>query len=107
MKRRGRQPKEKKENIENENAIIEEVNISTTVKKRESKKKKFSVVAIVTPDGITGEFVQEQRRPLIAKIPIHSSEVIFHDTPVKYDKEPPKEPQPFDSEFEEYNIVNL
>jgi hypothetical protein len=106
MKRRGRQPKEKKENdqiiSENTNSVIEE----KVVKKRESKKKKFSVVAVVTPDGITGEFVQEQRRPLIAKIPVHSSEVIFHDTPIKYDKEPPKEPLPFDYEFDEYNIIN-
>jgi hypothetical protein len=131
MKRRGRQPKESKV-INEETPISEETPIEPekvlkkekkekAVKeqkepkeqkeqkepkaKKESKKKQFPVVAIVTPDGIEGGFIHEQRRPLIAHMPIHSSEVIFHDTQVKYDKEPPKEPQPFDTEFEEFNTI--
>ena len=128
MKRRGRQPKESKVNNEIIESTLEHVEEPVTepvtepvVKKtrvskaekaekepkvkKESKKKKFPIVAIITPDGIEGSFIQEQRRPLIAHIPIHSSEVIFHDTQVKYDKEPPREPQPFDTEFEEYNTI--
>jgi hypothetical protein len=126
MKRRGRQPKEIKEVNESEiqepvkkprvsrkkdviadTVLTENTEVESTPqpKKRESKKKKFPVVAVVTPDGIEGGFIQEQRRPLIAHIPIHSTEVIFYDTQIKYDKEPPKEPLPFDTEFEEYNAV--
>jgi hypothetical protein len=54
-----------------------------------SKKKQFPVVAIVTPEGIEGTFTAEQKRPLIAHLPIHSSEVVFYDQPVKYDPTPP------------------
>ncbi len=70
-------------------------------RKRESKKK-FPVVAVVTPDGIEGNFTIEQRRPLIAHLPIHSSEVQFHDNSMHYDPTPPCQPEAYDSFFEVY-----
>ncbi len=75
------------------------------VRKRESKKK-FPVVAIVTPDGIDGDFMMEPRRPLIAHLPIHSAEVLFHDAPLQYDPNPPVEPDPFDEGFEIYQTTS-
>ncbi len=70
-------------------------------RKRESKKK-FPVVAVVTPDGIEGNFSIEQRRPLIAHLPISSSEVQFHDNSMRYDPTPPCQPEAFDTCFEIY-----
>lgn len=70
-------------------------------RKRESKKK-FPVVAVVTPDGIEGNFTIEQRRPLIAHLPIHSSEVQFHDNSMHYDPTPPCQPEAYDTYFEVY-----
>lgn len=59
--------------------------------KRERKSTKHKVVAIVGPDGIQGSFQTEARRPLIAHLPIHSNEVVFHDQPLVYDPRPPVE----------------
>jgi hypothetical protein len=75
-------------------------------RKREAKKKQFPVVAIVTPDGIEGTFIPEMQRPLIAHIPIHSAEVLFHDAPVSYDPTPPCEAQPFDSAFDTFQATD-
>lgn len=74
-------------------------------RKRESKKK-FPVVAVVTPDGIEGSFTIEQRRPLIAHLPIHSSEVQFHDNSMHYDPTPPCQPEAFDTYFEIYQTAS-
>lgn len=74
-------------------------------RKRESKKK-FPVVAIVTPDGIEGNFLIEPRRPLIAHLPIRSTEVVFHDIPIQYNPNPPTEPDPFDEGFEVYETTS-
>jgi hypothetical protein len=63
-------------------------------KKREKKGAKHQVVAIVTPEGIQGIFQPESRKPLIAHLPIHTSEVHFHDQPFVYD---PRPPQPFEA----------
>jgi hypothetical protein len=71
-----------------------------------AKKKQFPVVAIVTPDGIEGTFTPEQRRPLIAHLPIHSSEVVFYDQPIHYDPQPPCNTVPFDESFESYAQIN-
>jgi hypothetical protein len=76
-----------------------------TPRKRESKKK-FPVVAVVTPDGIEGCFMSESRRPLIAHLPIKSTEVIFYDVPISYDPKPPGEPKPYDGEFEVYETTS-
>ena len=48
-------------------------------KKSRSSKKTPPVVAIVTPAGITGSFLTEQR-PLIAHLPVSSTEVTFDPT---------------------------
>jgi len=48
-------------------------------KKQRSSKKTPPVVAIVTPNGITGSFLTEQR-PLIAHLPVCSTEVNFDAT---------------------------
>jgi hypothetical protein len=74
-------------------------------RKRESKKK-FPVVAIVTPDGIEGNFTMQPRRPLIAHLPIHSTEVVFHDVPIQYDPHPPTEPYPFNNQLEVFETTS-
>ena len=66
--------------------------------KREKKGTKHKVVAIVTPNGIEGTFQNEAKRPLIAHLPIHSSEIQFHDQPLQYDPNPPCQPEPFNAE---------
>jgi hypothetical protein len=65
--------------------------------KREKKTSKHKVVAVITPDGIQGAFQSEVKRPLIAHLPIHSSEVKFHDLPLQYDPAPPCQPQAFNA----------
>lgn len=65
--------------------------------KRERKSKKYDVVAIITPDGIQGNLQTEQRsKPLIACLPVHSSEIKFHDQPLAYDPSIPPVPVAFD-----------
>ncbi len=78
-------PRKKKEMVE----PVEEV---VQTKKRERKSAKHQVVAVVTQDGIQGMFTPELRRPLIAHLPIHSSEVQFYDQVPKYDPNPPANP---------------
>ena len=60
-------------------------------------KKPVKVVAVVTSSGIDGNFSPEPRRPLIAHLQIHSSEVQFNDMPVHYDPAPPLQPEPYDA----------
>jgi hypothetical protein len=69
------------------------------VPKRKSTKKQFSVVAIVTPEGIEGSLQPEMRKPLIAHLPIQSSDVIFHEEAVVYNPVPP-------SAVEAYNAMS-
>ncbi len=68
--------------------------VEKTRVKREKKSSKHKVVAVVTPDGIQGVFQPEVRRPLIAHLPIHTSDIQFHDQPFTYD---PKPPVPFEA----------
>ena len=70
---------------------------AVTTKTRNSRKKQFPVIALVTPDGIEGSLVAEHRKPLIAHLPIVSSDVTFYDIP-KYDPSPDamKDPVPYD-----------
>jgi hypothetical protein len=56
------------------------------VKKR--SKKPIKVVAVVTPNGIEGSFLQEPRRPLIAYLPIHTNDMVFP-------KENTADPEPY------------
>ncbi len=88
-----------------ENAAAAVATAKPAARKRESKKK-FPVVAVVTPEGIEGTFSIEQRRPLIAHLPIHSSEVQFHDNSMHYDPTPPCQPEAFDTQFEVYQTAS-
>ena len=65
--------------------------------KREKKSKKHQVVAVITPDGIQGTFQPEQRRALIAHLPIHSNEIQFHEQHLTYDPRPPCQPEAFNA----------
>ncbi len=66
---------------------------------KKKTKKQVQVVALVTPNGIEGNFQPvEQRRSLIAHLHIHSNEVLFTDTAIQYDPNPPKQPEPYDEE---------
>jgi hypothetical protein len=68
------------------------------VKERKTKAKKdVKIVAVVTPDGIQGNFQTEPRRPLIAHLKIRTNDVQFHDTPIQYDPHPPVQPEPYDA----------
>lgn len=75
----------------------EENTIVQTKPKREKKTTKHKVVAVVTPDGIQGSFQSDVRRPLIAHLPIHSSDIRFNDQPLQYDPNPPAQPIAFDA----------
>lgn len=68
-----------------------------TGKGKREKKSKHKVVAVVTPDGIQGSFQSEARRPLIAHLPIKSSEVKFLDEPLQYDPNPPGQPEAYNA----------
>ena len=64
--------------------------------KKVSKKKQFPVIAIVGPDGIEGNLLPEQRRPLIVHLRIQSKDVPMNDMPISYDPAPPNDAQPYD-----------
>jgi hypothetical protein len=66
-------------------------------KTREKKSTKHKVVAVVTPEGIHGNFQAEVRRPLIAHLNIRTSEIQFHDQPIAYDPNPPPQPVAFNA----------
>jgi hypothetical protein len=66
-------------------------------KKKGAAKKKFSVVAVVTPDSIEGSLQPESRKPLIAHLPIHSRDITFHDAPIAYNPVPPTNVEPYDA----------
>jgi hypothetical protein len=67
--------------------------------KREKKASKHKVVAVITPNGIEGSFQSEVRRPLIAHLPIRTSDIVFHNQPITYDPRPPCQPEPFNAEW--------
>jgi hypothetical protein len=75
---------------------IEESKDDKSVKKN-SKKKQFPVVAVITPDGIEGNLLSGTRRPLIVHLPIQSKDVHTNDMPITYDPMPPIDAQPYDS----------
>jgi len=60
-------------------------------------KKKFPIVAVVTPEGIEGNLLQKEHRPLIVHLPIHSRDVVNHDMPIVYDPHPPVDTVPYDN----------
>jgi len=55
---------------------------------KKRSKKPIKVVAVVTPNGIEGSFLQEPRRPLIAHLPIHTNDMVFP-------KENTADPEPY------------
>jgi hypothetical protein len=88
-------PRKKNIIIQDSATISADVPTEQQVKKRREKKStKHQVVAIVTPEGIQGAFQPETRRPLIAHLPIHTNDILFHDQPFVYD---PRPPQPFEA----------
>lgn len=89
---RGRKPAVSREIEEDDNA--EQVK---PVTKRVSKKKQFPVVAVVSSDGIDGNLQPVARKPLIAHLPIKVDNIIFSDTPIKYDPNPPENVEAYDS----------
>ena len=64
--------------------------------KKISKKKQFPVIAIIGPDGIEGNLLPEQRRPLIVHLRIQSKDVPMMDMPITYNPAPPNEAEPYD-----------
>lgn len=65
--------------------------------KKQSKKKQFPVVAVVTPNGIEGSLVSSSRRPLVVHLPIQSKDVPINDMPITYNPLPPIDALPYDS----------
>jgi hypothetical protein len=86
---RGRRPTVAKKDEVTETATDEKP-------KRQNKKKQFSVVAIVGPDGIEGNLLPEIKRPLIVHLPIQSKDVIMNDIHIAYDPHPPADALPYD-----------
>jgi len=70
-----------------------------TVKKTRASKKTPAVVAIVTPAGITGSFLSDQR-PLIAHIPVKTADLTFETSnELKYNPViPDLLPNPYDDQ---------
>lgn len=83
------------EKVEAEKVQAEKSPEKAPVKARKSKKP-IQVVAVVTPNGIEGSFNPEPRKPLIGHLDIHSTEVIFPDQQLRYDPNPPVQPEPYD-----------
>ena len=71
-----------------------------TEKKRAKKAPK--IVATVTPEGITGNFQGDMRRPLIVHLKVNSSTVNFSSFPIQYDPNPPVQPEPYEPGFDNY-----
>ena len=82
-------PPRKKIVVTQEPSADVEQPVIATKAKREKKSSKYNVVAVVTPEGIQGNFQNDTRRPLIASLPIHTSDIQFHDQPFTYDPTPP------------------
>jgi len=79
---------------ETSQALQEPQQKKTRVKK---EKKPIQVVAVVTSEGIDGNFTPEPRRPLIVHFPFNSTEVAFNDN-FQYDPNPPPQVQPYDGD---------
>jgi hypothetical protein len=79
-------------------SVLPPLNSSDVPKK--GRKKQFSVVASVGPNGIQGNLLPEIRKPLIAHLPIQSKDIQIGclTNNMAYDPNPPPSIQPFDSE---------
>jgi hypothetical protein len=79
--------------------VATEVAAEVPAPKKKAVKKPVKVVAVVTADGIDGSFNPEPRRPLIAHLPIKTGDVLFNDSVLRYDPNPPSaaDPAPYDA----------
>lgn len=68
--------------------------------KGKKQKKPVNVIAVVTPDGIQGSFQMENRRPLIAHLPVKSNEVLFNES-----EQSLTEPMPYDPNNESIFVL--
>jgi hypothetical protein len=79
----------------------EPVVVAAPVKRAKKEKKPINVVAVVTPFGIEGTFT-EPRKPLIVHLPFKSNdvptEINFTDNQIKYNPEPPPQPEPYEDD---------
>ena len=82
-----------------EAALVTAGVVAPEVKEKKTRAKKnakpIQVVAVVTSDGIDGNFMPEPRRPLIVHFPFNSTEVSFNES-FQYDPNPPPQVQPYD-----------
>jgi hypothetical protein len=79
---------------------VSEINTGVTVpetKPARRGKKPIQVVAVVTANGIEGDFPQEQKRPLIGHLPISSASVSFSDDTAT--EQTVFAPEPFDNYY--------
>jgi hypothetical protein len=76
--------------------VVDTVTEEKPATKSRKTKKPIQVVAVVTPNGIEGTFNPEPRKPLIAHLDIHSTEVVFPEQQLRYDPTPPFQPEPYD-----------
>jgi hypothetical protein len=84
------------EEVPIQNTVVQPA--ATTASKKKTKKQ-VQVVALVTPNGIEGNFQPvEQRRSLIAHLQVHSNQVKFTESSFEYDPNPPKAPEPYDGD---------
>jgi hypothetical protein len=78
-------------------AGVAPVTTVTDTKVSKKQKKPINIVAVVTPNGIEGSFVLEQRRPLIAHLPVSSNEIVFNEgTTASSTLVSALEPEPYD-----------
>jgi hypothetical protein len=93
-------------------APVPEPAVVETKPAKKKTKKQVQVVALVTPEGIEGNFQPvEQRRSLIAHLNIRSNEISFNELGLQYDPNPPTQPEPYDEEgdnvFSNYTRANF
>jgi hypothetical protein len=81
---------------------VPEVALAEPIVEKKRSKKVPKIVATVTPEGITGNFQGEVRRPLIAHLQVNSSTVNFTNFPISYDPNPPAQPEPYEPGFDNY-----
>ena len=86
--------------------VVETTPAPVKEKKTRTSKKTPPVVAIVTPSGITGSFLSEQR-PLIAHIPVTTASLNFDASNLlKYDPSVPDVPLPYDKGTQEMSYLD-
>ena len=82
--------------------VVPVVALTEPIIEKKKTKKAPKIVATVTPEGITGNFQGEVRRPLIAHLQVNSSTVNFTNFPISYDPNPPAQPEPYEPGFDNY-----